>query len=79
MFIATSMNVFFLAMPLHSVLSPKNLYDLWAGASNEDMDLFEIALAKKSMIESIEEPYVQSIFHAFSTMKTIKRRNKRRN
>ncbi len=79
MLIATSMNVFFLAMPLHNVLSPKNLYDLWAGASNADVDLFEIALAKKSMIDSIEEPYVQSIFHAFSTMKTIKRRNKRRN
>ena len=29
-----------------------------------------MAIAKKSMIESIEEPYVQSIYHAFASMKT---------
>lgn len=72
MFIATSMNAFFLAMPLNTGLSPKNLYDLWSGASNADVDIFEMAIAKKSMIESIEEPYVQSIYHAFASMKTIK-------
>ena len=72
MFLATSMNAFFLAMPLKTDLSPKNLYDLWSGASNADEDIFEIASAKKSMLESIEEPYVQSIYHAFSSMKTIK-------
>ena len=75
MLILTSENVFFLAMPFKTDVPLNCLYDLWSGAAGGEEDLLQVALAKKKMLESIEKPYVQSIFHAFTAMKQIKLRN----
>ena len=75
MLILTSENVFFLAMPFKTDVPLNCLYDLWSGVADGEEDLLQVALAKKKMLESIEEPYVQSIFNAFTAMKQIKLRN----